>query len=316
MSTYNGEKYIREQIDSIFSQSYPDWNLIIRDDGSTDETVEIIRHYQKKIPEKITLIEDSLGNLGYKNSFILLTFCAKSKYIMFADQDDYWNTTMVEKLISEITLKEKNNSSIPLLVCSDLSICDDNLNTIHKSYFDHVHFDTNGKPESILLASHLHGCTFMFNQKLVEACHSIINKNDLLKNFIINGHDNFLSVLCAITGKIFYVKKSLVLHRIHDNNKEGTSVVRTKSPQLVLKIIFKYVFQNKQYREDVYREKIQENEEIINSVKKTNWSIPAPFLIFLDIKNFNYIKRKTINVKHPFVNFYSIIDRIIYIICF
>ena len=83
MSTYNGEKYIREQINSILSQTYHDWILYIRDDGSTDDTLSIIRSYIDVYPDKIFLYKNSLGNLGFARSFMFLLENIKADYYMF-----------------------------------------------------------------------------------------------------------------------------------------------------------------------------------------------------------------------------------------
>lgn len=76
MATYNGEKYIKEQINSIINQTYTNWKLLIRDDGSKDKTVEIIKEYEKK-DDRIKLLEDNKGNLGFIKN--LLSFLIKMR---------------------------------------------------------------------------------------------------------------------------------------------------------------------------------------------------------------------------------------------
>ena len=90
MATYNGGKYIAEQIDSILNQNYNDWKLYIRDDGSKDNTVNIVKEYIEKYPDKIILIEDGRRNLGPKLNFGELLKISKSEYCMFCDHDDVW----------------------------------------------------------------------------------------------------------------------------------------------------------------------------------------------------------------------------------
>ena len=98
MSTYNGERYLREQIDSLLNQTYKDWKLYIRDDGSTDETISIIESYVNDYPDLIVLLKDDLGNLGSARSFMRILSVVDADYYMFCDQDDVWLPNKVKDL--------------------------------------------------------------------------------------------------------------------------------------------------------------------------------------------------------------------------
>ena len=106
MATYNGEEFIREQINSILNQTYKNWKLIIHDDGSTDNTVDIIKEYTKKYPNKIILIEDNIKCNGAKENFSHLIKIAYKNfnfdYILFSDQDDIWLPNKIEVSLSKI----------------------------------------------------------------------------------------------------------------------------------------------------------------------------------------------------------------------
>jgi glycosyltransferase involved in cell wall biosynthesis len=108
MATYNGEKYIRQQLDSILSQTYEQWLLYIRDDGSTDNTVEIINNYIKKYPDKIILINDEKKGLGAKLNFGETMKFSKNDYTMFVDQDDVWMNYKISKSLDIMEKQEKN----------------------------------------------------------------------------------------------------------------------------------------------------------------------------------------------------------------
>ena len=88
LSTYNGEKYLSELLDSLLNQSYSEWKLWIRDDGSSDSTVRILDHYRRSYPNRINLIQSPAGNIGATKSFEILLRQTLSEYIMFCDQDD------------------------------------------------------------------------------------------------------------------------------------------------------------------------------------------------------------------------------------
>src|SRR5205085_8699781 len=97
LATYNGEKYIDEQLQSLLNQTYTNWHLIIRDDNSTDGTPAILASYQQQYPEKITIMPNKGANLGSVLNFnALLTFAHNAHYIMFCDQDDQWLPDKIE----------------------------------------------------------------------------------------------------------------------------------------------------------------------------------------------------------------------------
>ncbi len=124
LSTYNGEKYLAAQLDSIISQHFQDWLLIIRDDGSNDSTIAIINHYKQK-DNRIVFHKDEKGNLGADNSFAeLLMIAPESNYYSFADQDDVWEAN---KLTLAITTLQAQNNHEPLLCHCDLRVVDKNL---------------------------------------------------------------------------------------------------------------------------------------------------------------------------------------------
>lgn len=317
MSTYNGEKYLREQIDSIVSQTHTNWKLIVRDDGSTDKTIDIINNYKQKYPEKIILIEDNRGNLGYKNSFFLLLFHTKSSYVMFADQDDCWHKSKIEVMLLEIIKREAKNKIEPYLVCCNLEICNENSKIIEPSYYKHVNLKPGRANESILLASQLHGCAFLFNKYLVDECKQLSDENILLSNFSLNGHDSFIAVICVIIGEVYLIEDVLVKHRIHNRNLVGFSESKKKSLLLQLKIVLKYIFKNKDYRTLLYDSKLLENSQIINSIlTKRNSKISKEYTFFLNIDNSSYLERKWRNITTPFVNHYNFIEKLVYIACF
>ncbi|MBP7807789.1 MAG: glycosyltransferase family 2 protein [Bacteroidia bacterium] len=317
LSTFNGEKYLREQLDGIIAQTYTNWKLVIRDDGSDDGTETILKEYCNNYPGKIILAEDGFGNLGYKNSFAKLMLISTADYILFSDQDDYWHPDKIQILLDEMRFKEKTEGNKPLLMCCDLAICDEKLNVLEPSYFHYIRFKQNQGQQSILLASQLHGCAFLFNRRLLQLCNKIIHPVNGLNDFLINGHDNFLSVVCALTGNIHYINKSLIKHRIHGANSWGFSETREKSILVQLKTLVKYVFNNKAYRDLAYSKKIKENKQVINAVMQLEGiKVPEIFKFFESIDGSGYFRRKYLNAVSPFVMHYSFMDKIVYIACF
>lgn len=216
LSTYNGEKYLESQIDSICNQTFKDWELYIRDDGSTDETIAIIENYSIK-HDKIFFINDELSNLGPACSFLKLLKEIDSDYYMFCDQDDIWLPNKIEMMIDKIKNLELTNRDKPILICSDLTVVDNNLKVINDSFWNY----SNITPKIIIqkyicVSNCVTGCTTLFN--------------NLTKNFslgfssstVITMHDYWVA-LCVFSndGIIYPMEEKTVLYRQHNNNVYG-----------------------------------------------------------------------------------------------
>ena len=212
LSSYNGEKYIDEQLDSLFNQNDVAVHLIIRDDGSKDNTVNLIKNRKDK-GEDITLIEGE--NLGFAMSFMFLVeqaykFVEKYEYFAFCDQDDVW---LPQKLISAIMLLEQNKmTNIPNLYWSNFTLVDQNLNPIIIKEKNEIPVMT--KP-TILVRYFMLGCTMVFDGKMVEFIHKYQPKGKLTM------HDLWLSQTAIFFGNVIYDNRSFLLYRQHGINAAG-----------------------------------------------------------------------------------------------
>lgn len=201
MSTYNGEKYIKEQIETLLNQIGVEINILIRDDGSTDRTVEIIKGVQSKY---ITLIEGN--NLGFAQSFwSLLKNDDQFDYYAFCDQDDIWFN---DKIISAIKVLDGYEG--PALYTSDVITVDENGCIISNNGFG-VSGILNYK--EALLKSILPGCTFVFNRKLKKQL-------EKYEGFMIS-HDWTTYIIASALGEVFFDNISHIYYRIHENNTIG-----------------------------------------------------------------------------------------------
>ena len=183
MSTYNGEKYLKEQIDSILSQEGVDVRLYIRDDGSSDRTTDILASYQEHKNVKI----EKGNNLGFAKSFLTaLDECDEADYYAFSDQDDVWEK---DKLSTAIEILEEESQSTPLLYCSALQRVDENLNPLHVQSYHGLRINL----PSMLTRGRLAGCTFVFNNTL----------RNLVKNTDVEVVRNFDEIIAmgAFMGK-------------------------------------------------------------------------------------------------------------------
>lgn len=220
MATYNGEKYIREQIESIQKQTYTDWRLLIRDDGSTDNTLNIISEYEKN-DSRLVVIKDNLGNIGVASNFETLLKLSDSQYIMFSDQDDVWDKDKIETLYRKI---KKMCRYSPCLVHSDAMIVNEKLDIIKSNFLKNRKFDSG--LNRMICAGMVQGSSMMFNERLKEIILPFPEKLFM--------HDYYISLACEKFGKRKFISKSLMLYRQHLNNSIGIRVSKKK-----IKNIFK-----------------------------------------------------------------------------
>lgn len=219
MSTYNGEKFLAAQIDSIISQTFERWVLIIRDDGSTDGTVEIIKKYCQTDP-RILFLKDDLGNLNILKSFSVLMQKASTReedFIFFCDQDDVWLSNKLALQVSLLrNLENKYGPDNPILVHSDLRVVDNNLNEIHSSYlgFEKIKRNTVFPLKTLLINNFVTGCTLGMNRKLLKISTPIPDNAFM--------HDWWCALCAATAGKIGFIDEATLLYRQHRQNSIGS----------------------------------------------------------------------------------------------
>ena len=210
MSTYNGEKYIKEQIESLLSQDIGDFKLLIRDDGSKDNTVNILEDYSSKY----SFIKYYYGNnIGPAKSFWkLINDCEESDYYALCDQDDVWFS---DKLSTAVKMLSTENKNIPLLYLSKFTLTDENLNPINSDISKLYSF--SDFPHSLIYHT-APGCTFVFNN---EARKKII-QYDIEKEYCVI-HDSLIHKIVGMFGKVILDNTSHMYYRQHGNNEIGMS---------------------------------------------------------------------------------------------
>ena len=204
MSTYNGEKYVREQLDSIIDQSGPiNLSILIRDDGSSDNTQVILDEYCNRY-NNITWYSGK--NLGPGQSFMDLIYHVSGyDYYAFADQDDYWFSEKMFEAIKQFN----NDNKTPMLYFSSKIIVDKNLKPTGQQDLNIKHVDLG----AALINKKASGCTMVFNDELL--CLLKRYHQDLFM------HDAWVYVLAAALGKVIYDKNSYILYRQHGDNTVG-----------------------------------------------------------------------------------------------
>lgn len=216
LATYNGEKYIREQIDSILAQTYKNIKLIISDDCSKDRTTEILKEYESKDNRVELYIQQE--NLGVVKNIEFLLNKVESPYYMLADQDDYWMPEKVEKSLE--TIKTKNAD----LVFGDLEVVDENLKTIYPSFNDYMLLTRKiNKYIDSYKVNYLYncvtGCTVLAKKETI----SFILPLPTTSEHVI--HDYWMGLMVALNGKLAYIPEKLIKYRQHGENQVGTEKI-------------------------------------------------------------------------------------------
>lgn len=207
MSTYNGEKYLENQLLSLLMQRYKDWRLYIRDDGSIDSTLSIINKFCA-LDQRIKLVERGI-NLGYGASFMKLMHYATAEYIAFCDQDDIWFEDKLLRCLEQAS--QLNDNQIPLLICCQGYTYSDQTGTITGKLTPQ--YQAKSLRNFLFLNGGYQGCLFLVNRAMINVAKTY--------NQVVHGHDNIICLIAHSFGKIHFLKMPLMLYRQHKFNLSG-----------------------------------------------------------------------------------------------
>ena len=232
LSTYNGEKYIVEQIDSLLRQKDVQLHILIRDDGSKDSTLSIVQDYSAQ-DKRIDLITGK--NLGPTQSFLELIrqgLKYKSDFYAFCDQDDVWDEIKLSEAVKKLSVFD---NSTPNCYYSNLKVVDNEMNFVRMAH------DTPPKQSnrySCLVSDYATGCTMVFNRCAAE----IIGEHSPQYYAM---HDELLYTVCNFLGNVVYDTNAYINYRQHQNNVLGMSVVNDPLTRLK-KRLKRLIDENKQ----------------------------------------------------------------------
>lgn len=208
MSTFNGEAYLKKQLDSILHQEKVKVYLMVRDDGSTDHTCEILADYAERYPN---MEWHASENVGFVRSFSILAekalaFPELIDYYAFSDQDDIW---MPNKLKTACRYLEDLNKDTPLLFSSNSLFVDDSMNVLGTFHRETPHYTK----QNVMIYPTEQGCSMVFNRSALELYDANPPQNAW--------HDRWLCLICNFLGKSVYCQSPLFYYRIHGGNMIG-----------------------------------------------------------------------------------------------
>lgn len=229
LATYNGEKYIAEQVESILAQTKQGWTLYIHDDGSSDGTREIIRHYAEKYPDKIIEVEGAPTGSA-KNNFFYLFHQVEAPYYMCCDQDDVWLPEKIS-VTKQAMLDIETEPEKPSLVFTELRVVGEQLETIADNMSDYQGLDCKTLQfNRILVQNVVTGCTMMVNRALREEMTRLTEYKEVLM------HDWWAALVATAYGNIYFVSEPTILYRQHGTNSVGAK--NTKRLSYLLRKMF------------------------------------------------------------------------------
>tara|TARA_B100000212_G_scaffold338952_1_gene316452 strand:+ start:1620 stop:2465 length:846 start_codon:yes stop_codon:yes gene_type:complete len=229
LATYNGEKFLREQLDSIINQEYKLWELLIHDDGSFDSTTSILNEYQNKYPKKVRLlIDQKFFSSASKNFFHLIENRSREANLYcLCDQDDIWHRRKLELIIKRYNSKETKE---PLLIHSDLSLIDARGKLLEKSHDKLINHQKNTITKNkALYYNPVPGCAMTINSALA-------NKLTYCKYMVMHDWWILLTAL-NVNANLLYIKFPLVKYRQHSENVLGYKKINIFV--LVIRLLFK-----------------------------------------------------------------------------
>jgi len=272
MATYNGEKFLSGQINSILKQTYQNWTLFVRDDNSTDNTMSILRKFHEKYPEKIILVEnDGLVCKSAKKNFAAalkwVTGHYDFQYFMFSDQDDVWLEKKVEKSLALLKKYEERDMK-PYLFHTDLCVVDQDLNVMGESFFSYRALNCDVKDvRHLLVQNNITGCTMLWN----KAFNDIIDISDDQ----VAMHDWWMAIIASLKGEIICLKEATILYRQHGGNVVGATnvnsvsfIIKRLTGASHVKETFQLAFDQaeaimRKYRDQLTKEQVEDIEEFI-----------------------------------------------------
>lgn len=287
MATYNGERYIAQQIESILNQEFKDFNLIICDDQSKDQTVDIIKEYMNK-DSRISL-QVNEENLGYNRNFMKLIQLSQAPYFSIADQDDIWNPNQLNDLYDAMFKKDVD------IVYGESSYIDQFNQVIsNRAYVRHLDIQA---PYLLFEDNIVPGRNMLVNARLKEALFPIPK---LSRTFI---YDWYLALKAVENNGIYYINKTINQYRIHTNSVTNTDAYSPlkdktfKEKLIYIEALRSEAIKNRFDRIEIFKTFLQDQVAVnqylayIDSLNKTK------FINFYFVDFFKYMQIRTLHYQ-------------------
>lgn len=276
VATCNGEKYVKEQIESILNQTYKNIKVIVSDDRSDDSTPSILKELAENDNRLVLNLQQE--RLGVVGNFEFLLKQVQSKYYMLSDQDDFWLPEKIEKSVQKL---EEDGSDF---VFGDLEVVDQDLNTIYPSFGDFMLLNRKikkyiGTNRLNYLYNCVTGCTVLGKKEFIEKILPI----PTISKYLI--HDHWIGLMMSIYGKNSYIEEKYIKYRQHGNNQVGTNKLSHKFTKMDdVRELFINV------KLGVFETYVKNNDRFPKELQKLNTEAYEYFKMIENNKNFNFRK--------------------------
>lgn len=215
LATYNGQRYLQQQLDSLLGQSVSNTRILIGDDGSSDGTLTLIDQYSSKSPERVQVLPKDRGGKGACGNFNRLLLATDAPYVFLCDQDDVWDEDKISVALELLReLESVHGNEMPILVHTDLRVVDQSLAVTSDSFFEFQNLDAQASSfKQLLVQNMVTGCTVVVNRALLNKALPI--PEDAIM------HDWWLALVAAAFGKIGFVNRATMSYRQHGANAVG-----------------------------------------------------------------------------------------------
>lgn len=301
ISTYNGAQFLNQQLRSIVNQSFQDFRIFIRDDGSTDQSFAIINKFAEHYPQKVIILPRS-ENIGIRLSFEQLMLFAKDQcdLFFFSDQDDIWHERKLEILLSNYyTIKDAEKT--PVMLFSDMNLSQEG--KIKTAFYSKIPFFKRTIKANQLNRGYISGCLMLFNKACCESYFTFPR---------IWLHDHHIFMIARLFGRIVFVAEPFITHEIHSTNAIGHRLRESKLS--LIKTMLRFTFNNHGYRQIILNSYFQMIEGY-SCPENKKLLVQNKFYSLIEVQNLNYWKRKVWYFKHflPFRQGY--LNGIVELIC-
>lgn len=238
MCTFNGEKYLKEQLDSILNQTVKVDEIVVCDDKSTDKTLEILEEYSIKYPTVFKIFKNEITLRSVKN-FEKAISLTTSDYIFLSDQDDFWKGNKVEKTLSFFD----SNPDLDA-VFSNANFIDENSKILGNNLWNSIYFNSDlvGYNELfkyiVLKRNVVTGAAFCFKKQVKD----YVLPFPVIPQF---HHDHWMAFLVSQKNKLGFIIEELISYRLHDKQQVGSSLKESKFKKFKSEVVENYIIENK-----------------------------------------------------------------------
>lgn len=229
LATFNGEAWLGAQLESIAAQTFTDWTITVRDDGSNDGTRALLAAWAARHAGRLRVLADGRGRLGAAQSFSALLEASSASYVAFCDQDDVWVTDRLQRTADALrVLEHRHGADTPLLVHGDLAVVDEGLRPRAASFWRHHGLEPRYDSDlaRLLVRNVVTGSTVLLNRPLAALCAPVPPEAAM--------HDWWIALGAAALGRVAHVSGPTVIYRQHAANRIGAEGVGVRSSLRVL----------------------------------------------------------------------------------